>query len=50
MSIFGFLDSQYEHSDMDEIEDEISLDGHDIDDDDDEQSSDDFQRRVDFGK
>lgn len=46
-----FLDSQYEHSDVDDIEDEVSLDGHDNeDDDDDEQSSDGFRGRVDFGK
>lgn len=40
-----FLDSQYVHSDVDEIEEELM--GSD---DDDEQSSDDFRKRVDFGK
>ncbi len=39
------LDSQYVHSDVDEIEEELIG----SDDDDDEQSSDDFRKRVDFG-
>ncbi len=41
-----FLDSQYVHSDVDEIEEELMG----SDDDDEEQSSDDFRKRVDFGK
>jgi len=41
-----FLDSQYVHSDIDEIEEELMG----SEDDDDEQSSDDFRKRVDFGK
>jgi len=39
------LDSQYVHSDVDEIEEELMG----SEDDDDEQSSDDFRKRVDFG-
>jgi hypothetical protein len=42
----SFLDSQYVHSDADEIEEELMGSG----DDDDEQSSDDFRKGVDFGK